>query len=128
MLIALSTPDDEPINADDVTPDMRNATSYRCPACGGPVRYREGARMTPHFYHLGRPPGCPQSGETERHQDMKRALARDIYAHRADLVVTMPNGFAFMIECQHSALSAREWETRTRDYATAGHTKGLSRN
>jgi len=132
-----SESDADRIDADDAV----RGPSYYCPACHTPVDYKVGPHVVAHFAHRAGASDCPKAtGDSRRHMDMKRQMrafferryrarveyevpfmkgVEDRYAHYADLVVELPNGFKFVCECQHSAIKQADWERRTGDYSCA---------
>jgi len=130
-------PDASRIDADDAV----RGRPYYCPACHAPVDYKVGEHVVAHFAHKAGASDCLKSkGDMRRHMEMERQMrtfferryralvdyevpfmkgAEGRYAHYADLVVKLPNGFTFVCECQHSSIIEAEWERRTRDYSEA---------
>jgi hypothetical protein len=141
MLIAMRTLDEALIDAADAEATERGV-SFLCPnpACRRSVIPRvRGRLVSPHFAHA---PGiatqfCP-GGESPRHRDMKRQMARLLGAQfvqfeawladgptlrRADILARAHFG-EYVVECQASRLSDRdrraEIEARTRDHNAMG--------
>lgn len=103
---------------------------YYCPACEGPVVFKPGRTVTPHFAHLAQSDCEYAEGESAAHLAMKATMARMfsesavrlevpmLPGHRADLVVPAAR---VVIECQASKIQAAEWERRTRNYNRMGY-------
>ena len=126
---------------------------YRCPACREEVVLKQGERVIWHFAHRAGSSCRHGEGESLRHLEMKAKIGKRLRAlglavdyevrldygkrHRvADVVVDDPHVGRYVVECQSSPLTGREYEARVRFYNEAGlsvlvlwdHARAIRRN
>lgn len=105
---------------------------YICPGCHDSVILKQGKRVIHHFAHRPMASCAYAVGETVRHMEMKWIVAQGLAwmsphievptlgnRRRADVAVEH-EGHRFIVECQHSPLTAEELEEREFDYAQVG--------
>lgn len=108
-------------HADDA--DKKNA--YFCPVCGGAVIPRQGAMNAWHFAHQVSCVDTWNYDMSEWHRSWQERFPSDVRevvvehngeCHRADILVGK-----YVIEFQHSQISASEFEERNSFYTSAGY-------
>ena len=107
--------------------EARRERRYLCPECGALVGLRLGARKAPHFAHYVTSRCTLAEPEGPRHRALKRLCKRffaplpvvweaAVGERRVDALV----GARFVVECQCSPLSPRDWRARSENHHRHG--------
>lgn len=108
----------------------KRKVDYFCPHCQQVVRLKAGKMVAHHFYHLTKC-SCDYSSESIDHINMKNDVIHFLKDYpfgtevsvipdrRADVVIYQENQ-PYVIECQASPITIREWQKRTLDYSKHG--------